>query len=255
MSRTRRRWSSASRTAPWTCGTQRSEYGSWTLCAERVVAALQPAVAQQVAQLGGDGDLARDAAAPAGRPPRTRRPCRAAPRRSSPPRRSPSGTSRSASASRSAPIALISCVPLRSARPSFGLEHQRLEAGLAQRDRAPGTTCPANSTSPRPMSGSARCASGARSPDAPTLPCSGTTGWMPEREEVEQPVDEQRPAAAVAERERVRPEQQHRPDDLARERRARRPPRGSSAGSPGAGRRRPAAMNVVARSPKPVVTP
>ena len=29
------------------------------------------------------------------------------------------------------------------------------------------------------MSGSARCASGARSPDAPTLPCSGTTGWMP----------------------------------------------------------------------------
>ena len=33
MSRTRRRWSSTSRTAPWTCGTQRSEYGSWTLWA------------------------------------------------------------------------------------------------------------------------------------------------------------------------------------------------------------------------------
>ena len=33
------------------------------------------------------------------------------------------------------------------------------------------------------MSGSARWASGARSPDAPTLPCSGTTGWMPAAEE------------------------------------------------------------------------
>src|SRR3954467_8716705 len=41
-----------------------------------------------------------------------------------------------------------------------------------------------------------------------------------EAEEVEQAVDEQWPAAAVAEREGVGTEQQHRPDDLARERRA-----------------------------------
>ena len=43
----------------------------------------------------------------------------------------------------------------------------------------PGITCPPSSTSPRPISGSARCASGARSPDAPTLPWEGTTGWIP----------------------------------------------------------------------------
>jgi hypothetical protein len=45
--------------------------------------------------------------------------------------------SRSASARTSAPIAPIICVPLRSARPSFGLERRGLEAGLAQGDRAP----------------------------------------------------------------------------------------------------------------------
>ena len=39
----------------------------------------------------------------------------------------------------------------------------------------------------------------------------------PRAEEVEQPVHDDRPAAAVAEGERVRAEEQHRPDDLARE--------------------------------------
>ena len=39
-------------------------------------------------------------------------------------------------------------------------------------------------------------------------------------EERQQPVDDDRAAAAVAERERVRPEQQHRPDDLHGQRRA-----------------------------------
>ena len=42
----------------------------------------------------------------------------------------------------------------------------------------------------------------------------------PRGEERQQPVHEQRPAAAVAEGERVRAEQQHGPDDLARERRS-----------------------------------
>ncbi len=37
-------------------------------------------------------------------------------------------------------------------------------------------------------------------------------------EEIEQPFDEERPAAGVAERERVRPEQEHRANDLARQR-------------------------------------
>ena len=56
----------------------------------------------------------------------------------------------------------------------------------------------------------------ARRADAPLL---GHDRVDARGEEVEKPVDEQRPAAAVAEGERVRPEQEHRPDDLARERR------------------------------------
>ena len=44
---------------------------------------------------------------------------------------------------------------------------------------APGYTLPSNSARPSPMSTEARCASGARSPDAPTLPCDGITGCTP----------------------------------------------------------------------------
>jgi hypothetical protein len=51
----------------------------------------------------------------------------------------------------------------------------------AARASAAGMTRPPTSTSPRPMTGSARWASGARSPEAPTEPCDGTTGWMPSR--------------------------------------------------------------------------
>ena len=43
---------------PWTCGTQRIEYGSWTLCGLPVVSADHLRVAQQVAQLGRDARLA-----------------------------------------------------------------------------------------------------------------------------------------------------------------------------------------------------
>ena len=178
------------------------------------------------------------AAGRAGRPRRTRRPCRAAPRRSSPRRRSRSGSAgrRRPGAAPRSPV--ISCVPLRSASPSFASRTSGSRPTSRSATSA-GTCCPPSSTRPRPMSGSARWASGARSPDAPTEPCSGTTGWMPRVEEREQPVDDERPAAAVAERERVRPEQEHRPDDLARAAARRRPPRGSSGGSPGAAPRPP----------------
>ena len=87
MSRTRRRWSSASRTAPWTCGHAAQRVRVLDLVRARVVARLERRVAQELAELGGDLDLVRDAAGRAGTPRRTRRPCPAAPRRSSPRRR------------------------------------------------------------------------------------------------------------------------------------------------------------------------
>ena len=69
--------------------------------------------------------------------------------------------------------------PVEEREALLRLEDERLEAGRRERLGRPARPSPSTSTSPRPMSGSARWASGARSPDAPTLPCSGTTGWMP----------------------------------------------------------------------------
>ena len=135
MSRTRRRWSSASRTAPWTCGTQRSEYGSWTLCAWPWWAALEPAVAQQVAQLGGHRDLAGMRPGQlVGRGERDVR-ARAAPRRDIAAATLAVRTSRSASARSSAPIALIIWVPLSSARPSLASRVSGSRPDLAQGDQ------------------------------------------------------------------------------------------------------------------------
>ena len=74
-------------------------------------------------------------------------------------------------------------------------------------------------------------------------------------QEVEEPLDDERPAAGVAQRQRVRAQQEHRPHDLARERRAH---AGRMADEqvllqlPGV---RAGRSNVVARSPNPVVTP
>ena len=57
----------------------------------------------------------------------------------------------------------------------------------------------------------------ARGPDAPLL---GHHRMDAATEELEQTIDKQRPAAAVAERQRIGPQQEHRPDNLAREGRA-----------------------------------
>ena len=115
-------------------------------------------------------------------------------------------------------------------------------------------TWPPSSTSPRPIRGSARCASGARSPDAPTLPWAGTTGWIPSsRSRSSRSTSNGRqpewPSASV----------------LARRRSiARTTSRGSAGPTPTAwltrrfswSRRASAGgMKVVARSPKPVVIP
>ena len=74
----------------------------------------------------------------------------------------------------------MSWVPLRSARPSLGPRTSGSRPAWARASRA-GMTRPPSSTWPRPISGSERWASGARSPEAPTEPCAGTTGWIPNR--------------------------------------------------------------------------
>ena len=88
--------------------------------------------------------------------------------------------------------------------------------------------------------------------DAPLL---GHDRMDAQAQEVEEAIDEQRPAAAVTQCERVGPQQEHRPDDLAWERRRRRPAawlikrfcwrRPASAGG----------IVVEASAPNPVVTP
>ena len=86
--------------------------------------------------------------------------------------------SRSAPASASASTAVETCVPLISARPSFGAERDRREPGRGERvARRRASRRP--TTSPSPISTSARCASGARSPLAPTEPRLGTRGCTP----------------------------------------------------------------------------
>ena len=68
------------------------------------------------------------------------------------------------------------------------------------------------------MSGRLRCASGARSPDAPTLPRLGTTGNEVQAVEVEQPAERRQRHARVAEPEAVDLQPQHDPRDLGRDR-------------------------------------
>ncbi len=100
----------------------------------------------------------------------------------------------------------------------LGLEGQRLQPGLAQRDhrRHHGPVVFHLAAADEWQRKVRERREIARRPDAPLLRDDRVD---PQAKEVEQPVDEQRPAAAVAERERVGPQQQHRPDDLARERR------------------------------------
>ena len=178
MSRTRRRWSSASRTAPWTCGHAAQRVRVLDLVGRGVMAALELAVAQEMAELPGDGDLAR--MRPRELVGRGEGDVRAEQRLDAHrghDRRGPHQPIGVGEQERPDRAHQLRAVEQREAllRP----ELQRLEAEHRGGRRAAGTTWPSTSTWPRPMSGSARWASGARSPDAPTLPCSGTTGWMP----------------------------------------------------------------------------
>ena len=85
---------------------------------------------------------------------------------------------RRARTSPSAQYAAMNCVPLMSERPSFAASFTGSSPTRVSASR-PGMRSPSKNASPSPTSGSARCASGARSPDAPTLPRAGTTGTIP----------------------------------------------------------------------------
>ena len=86
---------------------------------------------------------------------------------------------RAAASTASASTAALACVPLISARPSLGRERDRPQAGAREGVGARQRSRRWYSASPSPTSTSARCASGARSPLAPTEPRDGTRGCTP----------------------------------------------------------------------------
>ena len=76
------------------------------------------------------------------------------------------------------PSAVENCVPLISASPSLAPSVTGASPARASAS-APGRRSPPTRASPWPIITAAMCASGARSPEAPTLPCSGITGVTP----------------------------------------------------------------------------
>ena len=120
--------------------------------------------------------------------------------------------SRSAATSARASTAVDACVPLMSARPSFGASRTGASPARASAS-APGRRPAAVCTSPSPMSTSARWASGARSPLAPTDPRLGTTGWTRGVEHRDEQVERLEPDAGMAACQDVGAQRHHRADD------------------------------------------
>src|SRR3989441_1856504 len=151
------------------------------------------------------------------------------------------------------PIAVMTWVPLMSATPSFGSSSTRFRPA-AFRASPPARRTPFATVSPSPMSTSAACARGARSPEAPTLPCIGIAGWtrrlsMSQRRSMTSARTPDRPAASVFAR---------------RSRTARTDSSGRSGPTPTAwlrtrlrcrARSCSCGTRTAARSPKPVFTP
>ena len=166
--------SSTSRTAPCTWGAQRMLYGS---CTRTSPARWDSRIADPRIS---DHRFAAEARWP--RYPRSA--CSRGSNAVSVPRnasvesaaaRSAVRTRRRASRHDSASSEVIACVPLMRASPSFG-PSSRGASPARRSPSAPGTTSPPIRTRPRPRRGSARWASGARSPLAPTDPRLGTAG-------------------------------------------------------------------------------
>mgnify|MGYP006168103737 CR=1 FL=1 len=85
---------------------------------------------------------------------------------------------RSASNRPASALAVENCVPLSRARPSLGPSTAGARPTLARASVA-GRRPVGVSASPTPIITAVMCDSGARSPEAPTEPCAGTTGMTP----------------------------------------------------------------------------
>ena len=96
----------------------------------------------------------------------------------------------------------------------------RRDAGARERARARRAPPPSSPivACPSPISTSARCASGARSPLAPTEPRLGTSGWTRAIERLDQAVERRAAHARVALREHVRAQRHHRAHRADRQR-------------------------------------
>ena len=98
----------------------------------------------------------------------------------------------------------------------LGPQRERCDAGGGERggavdERAVGAGAPA----PSPSSTRALDASGARSPLAPSEPCSRTTGVTPAVQQGEHRLDDDGPGAGVPHRQAAGAQEHHRPHDLA----------------------------------------
>ena len=85
---------------------------------------------------------------------------------------------RQASNSAASAWAVENCVPLISASPSLARSATGSSPTAASAS-APGSERPSTLASPSPIITALMWASGARSPDAPTEPCAGTSGTTP----------------------------------------------------------------------------
>ena len=110
----------------------------------------------------------------------------------------------------------IPSVPLISARPSFSASSTGAIPCRLQRGPRPVRSEPSRTrTGPSPITASAQCASGARSPEQPSEPNSCTTGVMPGVEHRRVRLRRLRADPGAAGGQRGQPEQHQRPHDLA----------------------------------------
>ena len=149
---------------------------------------------------------------------RTRPACRAAPRATSRRRRARCARGDARRRARAQPIAVCACVPLMSVSPSLRAERRRREArALRSMSAARSGADRRDDSVPSPISESARCANGARSPLAPTLPCSGTGGQSPALSMPASKSARSSRAPEIALGDHVRAQQHHRADFALRE--------------------------------------
>ena len=129
-------------------------------------------------------------------------------------------------------------VPLMSARPSFSAQHDGRDAvpRRARRPRRQQRAVRRRAPAPSPISASAQCASGARSPEQPSEPYSCTTGVMPALSSAAYVVSDLLAHAGAAGGQGGEAQQHQRAHDLALDLGARSRRRASGPGCAAAGR-------------------